>query len=29
MNGAGFTENINWEGRRSKTSHMSFEDEEK
>ena len=27
--GAGFTENLNWGGRRSKTSHMSFEDEEK
>lgn len=27
--GASFTENLNWGGRRSKTSHMSFEDEEK
>jgi len=27
--GAGFTENLNWGGRRSKTSHMSFEEEEK
>lgn len=27
--GAGFTENIKWGGRRSATSHMSFEDEEK
>lgn len=26
--GASFTENINWGGRRLKTSHMSFEDEE-
>ena len=25
--GACFTENLNWGGRRSKTSHMSFEDE--
>ena len=27
--GAGFTDNLDWGGRRSKTSHMSFEDEEK
>jgi len=27
--GAGFTENLAWGGRRSKTSHMSFEEEEK
>jgi len=27
--GGGFTENLNWGGRRSKTSHMSFEDEKK
>ena len=27
--GSGFTENLNWGGRRSKTSHMSFADEEK
>jgi transposase len=27
--GAGFTENLKWGGRRSSTSHMSFEDEEK
>jgi transposase len=27
--GAGFTDNINWGGRRSQTSHMSFEDEKK
>lgn len=27
--GSGFTENIKWGGRRSATSHMSFEDEEK
>jgi transposase len=27
--GAGFTDNLNWGGRRSQTSHMSFEDEKK
>ena len=27
--GAGFTDNLKWGGRRSATSHMSFEDEEK
>ncbi len=27
--GAGFTENLKWGGRRSETSHMSFEDEKK
>jgi hypothetical protein len=27
--GAGFTENLKWGGRRSSNSHMSFEDEEK
>ena len=26
--GASFTENLNWGGRRSKSSHMSFEDEQ-
>ena len=27
--GAGFTDNLKWGGRRSQTSHMSFEDEKK
>jgi transposase len=27
--GAGFTNDLNWGGRRSQTSHMSFEDEKK
>lgn len=27
--GAGFLDNLNWGGRRSQTSHMSFEDEKK
>jgi len=29
LQGASFTDDLNWGGRRSSTSHMSFEDEEK